>query len=133
MLIGLHPLLTGALLHHLDDMGHGDLVLVADAHFPASRVVGRVLDLPGVRAADAVEAIRSVLPLDTDRPVTFMDPGAVRAPALEELVAACDVAADGAPTLGRHEFYAVAADAVLAVRTGERRVFGNALLRKGVA
>ena len=38
MLEGIHPLLTGALLHHLDDMGHSDAVVIADAHFPAAAV-----------------------------------------------------------------------------------------------
>ncbi len=133
MLIGLHPLLTGALLHHLDDMGHGDLVLVCDAHFPAARVVGRVLEMPGTHPAELVSAIRTVFPLDDAQPATFMEPGAVDAPALRELRTACAVDDTLAQTLGRHDFYTAAAEAVFAVRTGERRVFGNALLRKGVA
>jgi L-fucose mutarotase len=32
----------------------------------------------------------------------------------------------------RHDFYDVAADAFLIVRTGETRTYGNAILRKGV-
>ena len=36
MLEGIHPLLSGELLHHLDDMGHSDAVVIADAHFPAA-------------------------------------------------------------------------------------------------
>ena len=35
MLEGIHPLLSGELLHHLDDMGHSDAVVIADAHSPA--------------------------------------------------------------------------------------------------
>ena len=43
MLNGIHPLLTGELLAVLDGMGHGDAILLADAH-PAGR--GTVLSAP---------------------------------------------------------------------------------------
>ncbi len=48
-------------------------------------------------------------------------------------------AARGAPAaeqdvrfLDRHDFYDVAAEAYLIVRTGETRTYGNVILRKGV-
>lgn len=66
MLQGIHPLLTGELLLHLDAMGHTDAVVVADAHFPAARLATRVVEMPGVGTPEVVAAIRSVLPLDED-------------------------------------------------------------------
>ena len=64
MLEGIHPLLTGELLLHLDRMGHSDAVVVADAHFPAWGLGARVVELPGTTTPEVVAAIRSVLPLD---------------------------------------------------------------------
>ncbi len=51
-------------------MGHGDEIVVVDTNFPAdstamTTVMGEPLRLPGVDAARAVEAILSVMPLDT--------------------------------------------------------------------
>lgn len=49
MLNGIDPLLTGELLAALDAMGHGDCVVLADAHFPAARLATRALVYPVVR------------------------------------------------------------------------------------
>lgn len=132
MLLGLAPLLTGTLLKHLDAMGHGDTVLVCDAHFPAERLVHRVVEMPGVSAAAIAAAICTVLPLDGPGSVLLMDPEGVDAPAVAELRDACHATQDEATMLGRYAFYDAAEHAFVAVRTGESRVFGNALLRKGV-
>jgi L-fucose mutarotase len=132
MLLGLHPLLTGSLLKHLDAMGHGDTVLVCDAHFPAERLGERVVEMPGADAVAVTTAIRTVLPLDTPHSASLMDPQDVDAPAVAELREACGAAADAVDMLERFAFYEAAREAFVIVRTGERRVFGNILLRKGV-
>ena len=62
MLEGIHPLLSGELLHHLDDMGHSDAVVIADAHFPAAAVATRLVNLPGATTPDVLRAIRTVVP-----------------------------------------------------------------------
>ena len=49
MLKGIHPILSGELLAHLDAMGHSDAVVLADAHFPADRLATRLLTFPGCR------------------------------------------------------------------------------------
>ena len=56
----------------------------------------------------------------------------IRLPVQDELIDAAGAADRDVQFLGRHEFYDVAADAFLVVRTGETRTYGNALLRKGV-
>ena len=133
MLTGVHPLLTGALLAPLDAMGHSDAVAVVDAHFPAARLSPGWVDLPGTTAPDVLAAIRTVLPLDDGPALDLMASadGAVL-PVQELLLAAAGVAAGAARFLERTAFYEVAARARLVVRTGEVRVYGNALLRKGV-
>jgi L-fucose mutarotase len=131
VLSGINPLLTGPLLAHLDAMGHSDAVVLADAHFPAHRLGTRVLDLPGVATPDLMAAIRTVVPLDDSPAVDLMaTPDGERLPVQEELVAAAGTS--DVRFLDRFAFYDAAAPAYLIVRTGETRVYGNAILRKGV-
>lgn len=133
MLEGIHPLLSGELLLHLDAMGHSDAVVVADAHFPAAAVGRRVVVLPGTTTPEVLAALRTVIPLD-DSPsldlMTSADGGV-----LEVQRALMDAAGtDAASTrfIDRFDYYDLARDAFLIVRTGETRKYGNALLRKGV-
>ncbi|GAA5123665.1 RbsD/FucU family protein [Pseudonocardia adelaidensis] len=131
MLSGIHPLLSGPLLAHLDAMGHTDAVVLADAHFPAHRLGVRVLDLPGVATPDLMAAIRTVVPLDDAPAVDLMAaPDGEQLPVQKELIAAAGTTE--VRFLDRYEFYEAAAPAYLIVRTGETRVYGNAILRKGV-
>ena len=133
MLSGIHPLLTGPLLAHLDAMGHSDAVVLADAHFPAHRLGTRVLDLPGVATPDLMAAIRTVVPLDDAPAVDLMatpDGDRLWLPVQKELIAAAGTS--DVRFIDRFAFYDAAAPAYLIVRTGETRVYGNAILRKGV-
>jgi len=135
MLSGIHPLLNGELLLVLDQMGHGDTVVVADANFPAHQLGQVVVDLPGLGAAAVVEAVRTVFPLDTfEGPsVSLMSTAdGNRVPVQEELVRAAAAPADRVQEVERFAFYDLAAEAALVVRTGEGRSYGNAVLRKGV-
>jgi L-fucose mutarotase len=133
VLLGVHPLLTGELLAALDAMGHSDAVCLADAHFPASRIGARVLDVPGIGTPELLGAVRTVLPLDDAPAVDLMTSadGAVLE-VQEQLIAAAGVTRDEVRFVDRHAFYTVAASAYLIVRTGETRTYGNAVLRKGV-
>lgn len=141
MLKSIDPALSADLLYVLAAMGHGDTIAIVDANFPAASVaadtvygeaIGSDCDLPRLLAA-----VLSVLPLNTFEPDPAIgmqvvdDPGAV-----PEVVAAmaAEVAAAGAAwaSVGRFEFYAAARTAFALVRTGERRFYGNVILRKGV-
>ena len=64
MLKTIHPLVSGTLLAILDDMGHGDEIVIADANFPSTGIARRIVDLPGSLAPAILEAILSLLPLD---------------------------------------------------------------------
>ena len=125
MLLNLDPVLTGRLLLALDEMGHGDAVVVADAHFTASKLARKhLVDLP---------AIRSVIVPDTHGPtLDLMESPDGLLPVQSELVEAARL--DGEPyrMIERFAFYDLAAEAELIVRTGETRTYGNAIFRKGV-
>jgi L-fucose mutarotase len=140
MLKGLHPLLGPELLHALAAMGHGDEIGVVDANFPAAGLGRRVIRLDGVSAPAVLEAVLTVLPLDhfVDHPLTTM--AVVGAPLAEpEVVAEFGVIASRAEgravarqALAREPFYEHARQAFALVQCGERRLYGNVLLRKGV-
>jgi L-fucose mutarotase len=133
MLTGIHRLLTGDLLAHLDAMGHSDAVVLADAHFPASQLASRLLTFPGVSTPDLLAAVRSVVPLDDSPSLDLMSSAdGSRLPVQDELVAAAGARDADVQFLSRQDFYDVAAAAYLIVRTGETRTYGNVILRKGV-
>lgn len=133
MLEGIHPLLTGELLLHLDRMGHSDSVVIADAHFPAWALGARVVDLPGTTTPEVVAAIRTVLPLDDAPGIDLMTSADGEVLDVQrELMAAAGTVLETTRFVDRFAYYEVAASAYLMVRTGETRKYGNALLRKGV-
>ena len=133
MLEGIHPLLTGELLLHLDRMGHSDSVVVADAHFPAWALGARVVDLPGTSTPEVVAAIRTVLPLDDAPGIDLMTSADGEVLDVQrELMTAAGTDVDTTRFVERFAYYDVAKGAYLMVRTGETRKYGNALLRKGV-
>jgi L-fucose mutarotase len=144
MLKTIDPLLTPELLLVMAAMGHGDELAVVDANFPAASVAlrtgyGRVVPLAGASMPEAVRAILTLLPLDdfVDTPVRRMagdDSGDGLPEAQREVQAVIDEAA-GRPwptgVVERFAFYDAARNAYAVVLTGERRYYGNVLIRKG--
>lgn len=140
MLHNIPPILSPDLLWTLRAMGHGDDIVIADANFPGTTLGTRCHRLDGSGATDALDAILTVLPLDSfvPAPATVMqvvgDPDAV-----PEVVAEFQRIVDGradnpAPidTLERFAFYERAKGAFAVVQTGETRLYGNIILKKGV-
>jgi L-fucose mutarotase len=133
VLTGIHPILTGELLAHLDAMGHSDAVVLADAHFPADRLASRMLTFPGLSTPAVLAAVRTVVPLDDPPGVDLMTSAdGTRLPVQEELIEAARAGEHDVQFVDRYAFYDVAAEAYLIVRTGETRTYGNVILRKGV-
>ncbi len=145
MLKGIDPRLGADLLQCLRAMGHGDTLVIADANFPADSLGrqtarGAALRMDNLGTAQAVQAVLSVLPLDT-----FVDDFALRmqvvdapdeVPQVQREVQAEIDAAEGRPrpmqSLDRFVFYDAARAAYAVVQTGERRFYGCVILRKGV-
>jgi L-fucose mutarotase len=75
MLKGIDPLLSGDLLKILDDMGHGDQLLLVDRNYPAAASGKPVIRLGDVGVLRAAKAILSVFPLDSfiDHPLERME------------------------------------------------------------
>lgn len=138
MLKGISPLISPDLLHLLASMGHGDEIVLADANFPAATYARRLVRLPGVSAPAVLDAVLALLPLDTFVPEAAFTMQVVGdASAVPEAVA--DFSAvlhkhgyPAAATLERFAFYERAAAAFAVVATGEARIYGNIVLKKGV-
>ena len=138
MLKGLSPLLSADLLHALASMGHGDDIVLADANFPSATHAKRLIRMPGVGAAQVLDAVLSVMPLDTfvDAPALTMqvvgDAQAVPPAVADFNRVLASHGAQAAGSLERFAFYERAAQAFAVIATGETRVYGNIILRKGV-
>ncbi len=140
MLNNIHWLLGPELLYVLRRMGHGDEIALVDANFPGESHGRRLVRMDGVSATDALEAIVSVLPLDTYTNCSAYTMQVVGdADAVPDIVLTFrQIVAQYSPhavqfgTLERHDFYSRAREAFAVVATGERRLYGNILLIKGV-
>ena len=144
MLKGIDPKLNADVLRALRAMGHSDLVVIADANFPAEAIarstgVGAPLRIDA-STPEVAHAVLSVLPLDA-----FVEDFAARMavidapeevpPVQAEVQAAID-AAEGRPrpmvAVERFAFYDLARGAFAVIATAERRFYGCVALRKGV-
>lgn len=139
MLKGVDPILGPDLLAALRAMGHGDELVIVDANFPAARLARRLCRSDGVDAIRMLDAIAAILPLDDfgDLAVWRMatvapadDPPAILEAFKESLARAGYEGPIGA--LEREAFYRRAGEAFVVVATGEARLYGNLILRKGV-
>ena len=138
MLKQIDPLLGPDLLAALRAMGHGDEIAIVDANFPASSSGRPLIRLDGITATRAAEAILSVLPLDDFVPDNAWhmqvvdDPQADR-PIFAEFRQALQHSNGGRLAgLERFAFYEKAQSAFVIVVTGDTRLYGNLLLKKGV-
>ena len=140
MLIGISPVLSPELLNALYRMGHGEEIILADAHFPGESFNGNVLRADGHKIADLLEGIMPLFVLDqyVDNPLGMMAavPGDDLDPTVEEgyLKAIRTSWPDTKPSerIERFAFYERAKSAYAVVMTGETAKYGNIILKKGV-
>ncbi|HEY3889492.1 MAG TPA: RbsD/FucU domain-containing protein [Caulobacteraceae bacterium] len=139
MLKGIDPVLGPDLLAILRAMGHGDEIVVADANFPAAASARRLVRADGIDAVRLVRAIAALMPLDDFVPAAAFRMAVVDAPAeVPPITAAFAKAlayggyAGPIEAVERHAFYARAREAFAVVASGEIRLYGNLILKKGV-
>ena len=140
MLKGISPLISPELLAVLSRMGHGDEIILSDAHFPAESVNTNVLRADGLRIPDLLEAILPLFELDNYVPYPLVMMAAVDGDTLDPTVEESYMKAIRkiVPTfgeierIGRFEFYDRTKTAFAVVVTGETAKYGNILLKKGV-
>jgi L-fucose mutarotase len=140
MLKGVSPLLSPELLAVLCEMGHGDELVLADAHFPSVTVGQRVLRADGLKIADLLDGILPLFELDSyvDAPVAMMAvvPGDTADPAVEARYRAVierHAPKTAAPAkIDRFAYYDRARQAFAVVATGDTAKYGNVIIKKGV-
>ncbi|MCB0012598.1 MAG: L-fucose mutarotase [Anaerolineales bacterium] len=138
MLKGISPLFSPELLATLYRMGHGDEIVLADAHFPGDAMGVPVLRADGLKVADLLDAILPLYELDSyvAAPALMMAvvPGDSADPTVEsDFRAAIDRHQPDAPAIARLErfsFYERSRAAFAIVMTGETRKYGNIILKK---
>ena len=139
MLKGIHPAIGPELLKVLAEMGHGDEIILADAHFPGHSVNDKVLRADGVKITTLLDGILPLFELDSyDDPLIMMQ--AVEGDSLDPSVESSyrdeiQKHVSDAPEvirIGRFEFYERAKKAAAVVMTGETAKYGNIILKKGV-
>jgi len=140
MLKGIDPLLSGDLLKILDEMGHGDQLLLVDRNYPAAASGKPVIRLGEVGVLRAAKAILSVYPLDSfiEHPLERMevedDPNKTTSLQDELLALACGAEARDLEfgVIPRLDFYQRAKQAYAVVHTLEDQPYGCFILHKGV-
>jgi L-fucose mutarotase len=140
MLKGISPLISPELLSILARMGHGDEIVLADAHFPGESFNKNVLRADGLKIADLLAAILPLFELDSyvAHPLAMMAAveGDTLDPRVEEsyLHSIWKTNPDCAPIerIDRFAFYERTRSAFAVLMTGETAKYGNILLKKGV-
>ena len=139
MLKNIPPILGPDLLGILRAMGHGDEIAIVDANYPADAAGPALVRLDGVSATDVLDAILTLMPLDD-----FVEDAAFclqvvgdasrREPVMDafEAIVKRHEPNMGLASLERFAFYERVSQGYAIVQTGERRLYGNILLKKGI-
>lgn len=139
MLKGISPILSPELLKILMEMGHGDTICIGDGNFPAATYAKRLVRLDGHGVNEILDAILSLMPLDTyvENPVTLMQvvPGDNVVPTIWDDYKATIIKREGdkgIENIERFAFYEKAKKCYAIVATGETAIYANIILQKGV-
>jgi len=141
MLKGISPLFSPVLLAAIYSMGHGDEIVLADAHFPGKSTNSFVIRADGLQIEALLDAILPLFALDNyvDDPVVMMAcvPGDTPDPQVEAgYRKVIDTYAQDTPaikSIERYSFYERASQAFAVVMTGDTRKYANIILKKGVS
>ncbi|WP_249961140.1 L-fucose mutarotase [Histophilus somni] len=140
MLKGIHPAISPDLLKILAEMGHGDELVLSDAHFPAHQLHHKVVRADGISINSLLTGIAPLFEFDTytEAPLIMMQAveGDSLDPAVEQsYLQTIKSAVGNAPKLARMDrfaFYERAKQAYAVVITGETAKYGNIIIKKGV-
>lgn len=135
MLKGISPVISPSLLKIMAEMGHGDEIVISDAHFPAHTFNPTVVRADGIGADAILSGMIPLFELDSYAiPVIMMAavPGDTLDPAVEEKYRAALNYTGEIERMERYAFYERAKKAYAVVISGELAKYGNIILKKGV-
>lgn len=143
MLKNIPPILSPMLLKTLCEMGHSDRLVIADGNFP-SESMGKdaiVIRCDGHGVPELLDAILTVFPLDTyvEKPVNLMqvvEGDNVETPIWDtynQIVSKHDQrGTDAIGIIERFAFYEQSKSCYCIIATGEKSMYANVMLQKGV-
>jgi len=120
-------------------MGHGDEIAIVDANYPGDSAGPTLVRLDGLSATEVLDAVLTVMPLDT-----FVDEQAIGMEVVGDPTKREATHRDFDKLVKKHEpgmhltllerfaFYDRVEGAYAIVQTGEPRLYGNILLKKGI-
>lgn len=138
MLKGIPEIISPELIKILMEMGHGDEIVLGDGNFPGKSInPERCIRCEASGVPRLLEAILQLFPLDTyDKPVYLMEKVAgdtVETPIWDEYAKIIEPYTDEKPEMiERFAFYERARKAYAVVMTGEKALYANIILKKGV-
>ena len=138
MLKGIPKIVSPELLKVLCEMGHGDEIVIADGNYPSESNGKRVVRADGLGGVELLDAILSLIPLDTYAEQNFLLMETTNGDPTPTIWAEYfDVAnvRDSNVRVGkleRGEFYERSKKAYAIVASGESAIYANIILKKGV-
>ena len=137
MLKGVPAIISPDLLKILAQMGHGDEIVISDAHFPAYSISSNVVRADACSSPEMMAAILKLMELDqyVEKPVMMMEPvpgDAVDPELLAEIKNFLGKDSGRIEYIERFAFYERAKKSFAVVVTGENRIYGNIIIKKGV-
>jgi L-fucose mutarotase len=134
----INPIISPQLLYQLFIMGHGDTIVIADAHFPAYSLNKNIIRCDGILIKSILEAILPLFEIDNynETPILMMD--AVEGDNLDPEVEKSysniisNYSNQKINKIERYEFYKKAKNSFLIVMTSDVTKYGNILLTKGL-
>jgi L-fucose mutarotase len=140
MLKNIPEVISPELMKVLMEMGHDDEIVLADGNFPVASVTQRLIRCEGHGVCELLEAVLKFLPLDqyVEHPVALMAvvPGDKTKPTIWEeyrkIINASGEKFSDFEFVERFAFYERAKKAYAVVVSGEKALYANIILKKGV-
>jgi Fucose dissimilation pathway protein FucU len=139
MLKGISPAVGPELLKVLCEMGHGDELVLADSNFPGASTAKRLLRSDGLPITALLEGIAPLFPFETYTDPLIMikvDDGKKFDPEVEadfmKVIRHHNPSIPAPIRIDRFAFYERARNAFGVVMTGEVRLYGCLIIKKGV-
>ena len=138
MLKGIPNIISPELLKILDEMGHGDEIVIGDGNFPAASNAQRLIRCDGHNVPELIDAILQLFPLDAyvESPVMLMQTGAndPTPPIWAEYQAIVNKhnGETKMSEIERFAFYDRAKTAYAIVKKKKKALYANIILKKGV-
>ena len=139
MLKRLSPVLSPELLSTIRAMGHFHEIAIVDANFPCDLSGPTIIRADGVSATDILDAVLFLMPLEKKAPAAWRmivegnpETNLPIFDEFREIMVRQDGEGHDLEAVNPDDFKARVRNAYAVVITGERRLYGSLIVRKGV-